>query len=381
AQSTTLPATSEDSTTAVQEVHNSDVDITPIAGVPPEWRKPSFILPRNELRELVLKLIDYLNLFPVIEISGVDARDGPNILSHQCESFLTALVLQDQITGEDNNKQRVVETLLKSRKNSRGHKPEYMQLNLFRGIAMTQGYRAYEHPRLVNEAMSLWNILTVDNVSRNHFEVATGSENYWVTSGGISSQETRPVTTKLHMSRLNEPSLAGGILLEPLSVQISSKYTVYFMLLSAHLADLTKHVEYKEAAILSAKCIKSYMLDTTAMLVKDCDINAVDLSEKTGNFSSWLTGVFIEGLSVLALITGDTSWSDLMAEIAISALRAPQWHARNGILTVGSDGDPTENTDTNALKGILIRGLLAAYRSPFSKPPLRTLIRSYINVQ
>ncbi|KAG8946508.1 hypothetical protein FRC03_001357, partial [Tulasnella sp. 419] len=76
-----------------------------------------------------------------------------------------------------------------------------------------------------------------------------------------------------------------------------------------------------------------------------------------------------------------TSWSDLMAEIAISALRAPQWHASNGILSVGSDGDPAENTDTNALKGILIRGLLSAYRSPFSKPPLRTLIRSYINVQ
>ncbi|KAG8919066.1 hypothetical protein FRC02_001958, partial [Tulasnella sp. 418] len=90
---------------------------------------------------------------------------------------------------------------------------------------MIQGYRTYEHPRLVNEAIRSWDSLAAYNVSRGHFKIITGSEDYWESSGNYTYQKTRPVTTTLHISPLNEPSLAGGILLEPLSVQISSKYT------------------------------------------------------------------------------------------------------------------------------------------------------------
>ncbi|KAG8957023.1 hypothetical protein FRC03_010600 [Tulasnella sp. 419] len=179
--------------------------------------------------------------------------------------------------------------------------------------------------------------------------------------------------------------MAGGLFSVMYSwcdVRISSARTVLFMTLSSRLAECTGDGRYKEAAILSAKCIKTWMLDSATTLIKDCLIDARTAEEDGGAvLSPHLTGIAIEGFSVLGSITGDESWRSLAIDIAIAAMHYHGWHDIEGILVVGSDGDARDKTDTKTFKGLLNRGLLIAYQYNRSNRRLCRLIRSYINVQ
>ncbi|KAG8942208.1 hypothetical protein FRC03_003525 [Tulasnella sp. 419] len=119
------------------------------------------------------------------------------------------------------------------------------------------------------------------------------------------------------------------------------------------------------------------------MLVKNGNLYVSTSSTNVQSFepSCHLTGLLIEGLSVLASVTEDESLINLMIQVATSAINAPQWHGSDGILKVGSDGDVSTYNDDHAFKGFLLRGLLEAYRRTPTNTAFRTLIRSYINVQ
>ncbi|KAG8917702.1 hypothetical protein FRC02_002912 [Tulasnella sp. 418] len=163
---------------------------------------------------------------------------------------------------------------------------------------------------------------------------------------------------------------------------IVSVKTVLYMTLSGYLAECTGELKYTETALQCAHFIKTWMIDPTTSLIKDCTIDVKAVQELSGAvLSCHLTGAVIEGFSVLASVTSDDEWRTLAIDISKAAMKYNEWHSGDGILTVGTGGNPSENTDIKAMKGLLNHGLMVAYQRNRSNEPFCNLIRSYINVQ
>ncbi|KAG8953899.1 hypothetical protein FRC03_011620 [Tulasnella sp. 419] len=155
------------------------------------------------------------------------------------------------------------------------------------------------------------------------------------------------------------------------------------MALSSYLAESTNDPGFLYYAITSATCIETNMLDTRTGLVKHCHINGMNGQLKwDGNLSCHLTGIFIEGLSVLATVSGDYTWRSLAIATAESAMKLREWHDTDGVLSVLSSGSELFKSDgVNATRGLLSRGLMVAYQRNTSDKAFRSLVRSYINTQ
>ncbi|KAG6841184.1 hypothetical protein C0991_000981 [Blastosporella zonata] len=116
---------------------------------------------------------------------------------------------------------------------------------------------------------------------------------------------------------------------------------------SANLADITKDSKYTNAAIASANWIKAHNLNNGIVLDT---VNGHDCSRSP---STWLftynTGKYIEGLSVLADVTGDSQWRTLMVNTVAASVKSSAWEGSDGIITEGAS--TTSNNDGVGFKG------------------------------
>ncbi|KAK0238387.1 endo-1,6-alpha-mannosidase [Armillaria nabsnona] len=148
--------------------------------------------------------------------------------------------------------------------------------------------------------------------------------------------------------------------------------------LSAFLADITGDSKYTNAAIQSARWMQGLQINSNGILLDS--INGHDCSRSP---ATWLftynSGKFIEGLSVLANVTKDDTWSNLLVNVVASAVKSSAWQGSDGIITEGAS--PSSNNDGVGFKAIFIRGLLEAWNRNPLYDGLRILIHSYVDVQ
>jgi predicted alpha-1,6-mannanase (GH76 family) len=76
------------------------------------------------------------------------------------------------------------------------------------------------------------------------------------------------------------------------------------------LADVTGESTYTNAAELSATWIKNLNINSDDIVLDTVDAVTCDRSSSSWQFT-YNSGKYIEGLSVLASVTGNTAWSDL----------------------------------------------------------------------
>ncbi|KAG8925162.1 hypothetical protein FRC02_009885 [Tulasnella sp. 418] len=153
------------------------------------------------------------------------------------------------------------------------------------------------------------------------------------------------------------------------------------MSLSAHLSKCTGDTYYLDTAVLTANCIKNYMVDSELDVVKDCTVDAWNGKvAESGNPSVFLTGVFLEGLSILASASGDEAWRQLSLKIANASMKMAKWHRNGWILSPTAGYSGSADAVTNS-KGILIRGLRHVWNQDPHDSASRTSIQRYINVQ
>ncbi|KAL0579836.1 hypothetical protein V5O48_002143, partial [Marasmius crinis-equi] len=102
-------------------------------------------------------------------------------------------------------------------------------------------------------------------------------------------------------------SMVGGVFWRPTNDDeaVNSITTGLYLTLSAYLAEITKDAKYTNASILSAQWIKNHNINSTTNLVLDT-VNGKDCSRSpAGWIFTYNSGKYIEGLSVLADVTGD----------------------------------------------------------------------------
>lgn len=118
--------------------------------------------------------------------------------------------------------------------------------------------------------------------------------------------------------------------------------------LSAFLAEITGDSKYTNAAITSANWMKAHNLNSNNLALDT--VNAHDCSTSPASeLFTYNSGKFVEGLSVLAAVTGDSQWSTLALNIVNSAVKTTVWQGSDGIITEGSDN--SANNDVIGFKG------------------------------
>ncbi|KAF8799206.1 endo-1,6-alpha-mannosidase [Phlegmacium glaucopus] len=171
-------------------------------------------------------------------------------------------------------------------------------------------------------------------------------------------------------------TMAGGVFWRPTANdQAVNSITTG---ISAFLAESTGHSKYKDAALLSAKWIESHNINADNIV-----LDTVNSHDCTRSPATWLltynSGKYVEGLSVLSDITGDSHWRTLTVNIVAAAVKSSAWQGTDGIITEGSS--PSKNNDGVGFKAIFIRGLLEVFSRNPSNVELGILLRSYIDVQ
>ncbi|KAG8946509.1 hypothetical protein FRC03_001358 [Tulasnella sp. 419] len=347
--------------------------------VPLSWRKPVVTLRKEEIVTFAHRLVNRMALFPIKRSKYDELAQGPILLPQQCEAFASGIAICDNVAKSTIFYNKFTEILHECRltwllKSSEVHEAYLMKSSEvheaysneqlgWRGYAMICGYRTYQHPSLIAGAVSCWIELEKRTIQQSQ------------TSHGRSQLVIEPSRRPTYVGYV-----AAGDYNNPYLDQTD---TLLKLTLSAYLAERTQYEKYKETAQSLVKAIKSTILDSATMLVKDGYIpaGASKLYAEKLEPSCHLTGLFIEGLSVLASVTDDHNLVNLMVQVATAAIHTSQWHGSDGILNFGSDGDISTNLNHRVLKGFLLRGLLEAYQRTTSNAAFRDLIRSYINVQ
>ncbi|KAJ7777112.1 endo-1,6-alpha-mannosidase, partial [Mycena metata] len=328
-------------------------------GVPLSWRKFNNSRPLSERITIAQDAIDQMT--PQLnsstgEFNGIGYWQSGNVWS--------VLANQDHLAGTTTNKALVVNNL--NLVFSRWAHYDQFQFNddaRWWAQAALYGYRAYADTDLLAHAVDVWTHVT----------------DYVITAADASAQK-QPNKAFPIESTCGGATMAGGVFWRPTTddASVNSITTGLYITLSAFLADYTKNDTYTSAAILSANWIKSHNINSDNLVLDT--VNATDCSTSP---ATWLftynSGKYIEGLSVLAAVTGDSQWSTLMINVLNSAVKTTVWEGSDGIITEGAS--PTSNNDGVGFKAIFIRGLAEAWTRNPNNTALTTLIHSYGDVQ
>ncbi|GLB43346.1 putative glycoside hydrolase family 76 protein [Lyophyllum shimeji] len=310
-------------------------------GVPLTWRKFSNSRPLSERISISQNAINAI--LPQLnsatgEFNGIGYWQSGNVWS--------AMANQDKFAGTTTNQAQV-----------------YNDDALWWAQAALYAYRAYGDTTLLNNAIATWNHVT----------------NYALTPAQANAGSS-PYKSFTISGTCDGVTMAGGVFWRPTSddQSINSITTGLYLTVSAFLAEITQDPKYTNAAIQAAAWIKAHNINSDNIVLDS--VNAHDCSRSP---ATWLftynSGKYIEGLSVLADVTGDSQWRTLMVNIVAAATKSPAWEGSDGIITEGSS--TTSNNDGVGFKAIFIRGLFEAFNRNAANTDLRILIHSYIDVQ
>ncbi|VDB86704.1 unnamed protein product [Peniophora sp. CBMAI 1063] len=144
--------------------------------------------------------------------------------------------------------------------------------------------------------------------------------------------------------------------------------------LGARLAELTGNGTFLTAAEQSIQFMNAHMINVnSASGVISDRFNVTSCSVVAGVPPlAWDVGPYIEGLSIVANITQNSSYTQMINDLVPAVVNVPVWHDGSGVLV--------EDTQYS-LKGTIIRGLLEARLRNPSNTGLVALIDAYITVQ
>ncbi|KAL0581799.1 hypothetical protein V5O48_000279 [Marasmius crinis-equi] len=336
-------------------------------GVPLSWRKFSNSRPIDERKSISQNAINaflpQLNT-GTAEFNGIGFWQSGNVYS--------AMANQDHIAGTTVNRDRVVNGLntafsLNANYDKFGHRHHLKQEMISSTTMRSGGHKVRsmhtEHiNNLLAHAVATWN-----RVSQ-----------FAITAAQASAGRTSVKNFSLS-GTCDGVTMAGGVFWRPTTddQSVNSVTTGLFLTLSAYLAEITKDSKYTNAAILSAQWIKAHNINSNNIVLDT--VNGHDCSRSP---ASWLftynSGKFVEGLSVLASVTGDAQWTSLYTVVSNAAMKTNAWAGSDGIITEGAT--PNENNDGAGFKAVFIRGLHEVF-SRTSNNDLKILIHSYVDVQ
>ncbi|KAI0083240.1 hypothetical protein BDY19DRAFT_998713 [Irpex rosettiformis] len=324
--------------------------------IPSNWRKPTSTLSRLDRLTLVDGLLNTVS------------QTLNSLTNTQTANMLCALAIGDHINNSTTS-QDVVLNSLNTRFKLVPHiiDSEVPKVNsdpAIWGLAAIYAYTAYRDQASLQYAQSIWTQLTKDLVTAT-----------------VSSP--RPSGTLNISTTCNNASTAGGVFFiqdDPNNMGVNGETTAAFMALSAHLYEQTLIPQYLSAATLSADFVINHLYDGKIIL-DAIDIGSCSLFSAPVTYNSGFT---IDGLSVLASASSNSSYSSFLSNLISTAVVYPHWtNTVNGVIIEGPGNEEAaaKNDFGVALKAILIRGLYQTYMRNPNNTDQAAFIRGFITVQ
>ncbi|KIJ55510.1 hypothetical protein M422DRAFT_151671 [Sphaerobolus stellatus SS14] len=322
--------------------------------VPSTWREDDTTLPRANRTAVAQAGID--QILPQLnsatgEFNGVGFWQSGNIWS--------AMALKDLIAGTTTNQARVTSNLhLVASLHSGFYETHWW------ATAAIYGFRAYKDSSLLDLAIATWNTATQYVITSN--------------DASVNSIPTKNFTIP---ASCNGSTMAGGVFWQTTNsdTNINAITTGLYMTVSAYLAEATEDLKYLDAATLSQQFIVNHLY-ANSLALDTISGRASDNCALSAPLFTYNSGKFVEGLSIISALTGNTSTQNLMVATIAAATHSLAWQGSDGIITEGSDS-PESNDDGKGFKAIYIRGLYESFSRNPSNTDLRILIHSYIDVQ
>ncbi|KAK7688601.1 hypothetical protein QCA50_008139 [Cerrena zonata] len=169
--------------------------------------------------------------------------------------------------------------------------------------------------------------------------------------------------------------------------------------LSAYLYEMTGNLAYQDSAKLAHTFTQSHLYDATRGCITD-NYNIQQCQTQNDWAFTYDTGLYLEGLSVLANTTKDSGLIQLADQIALDSMKSPLWTNVSGVIKesmitwlesiyrtvlisipfIGRSNVKNDNIG-HWFKGMLIRALHEHWSRSESGSGIANLIESFLTVQ
>ncbi|CAL1699053.1 unnamed protein product [Somion occarium] len=327
--------------------------------IPSAWRKPTSDRTFSERANISQAVIDSIVLLFNASTGQLDVHTIRQLVMCHCASRLHRRKQGERSCCRQSSRDR----LPASSRILPASKLNTDPLNW--ALAAIYAYRAYGEAYLLNIAQSVWDQTNVYAITKSQ-----------------AFDGLHPMKNVTFPGKCGDSSVAGGVFYIVDNLQntdVNGATVGGFMALSAHLYEATKDEKYATAAEASAEFIRTFMYNGTIIIdtitLATCAVSTLPVT--------YNSGFFIEGVSVLADVTQNTTWNLFLNQLIADTIKFPIWTGSDGILIerAGEPKDALTNSFGKALKGIFIRGLYEAWTRAPSNSDVATLIRRFIVVQ
>ncbi|KAJ7740369.1 hypothetical protein B0H16DRAFT_1464932 [Mycena metata] len=313
------------------------------------WRKPTITQDPAErvsiASDALEKAID--NLSSVNQFDGQTYEVVGNVYSQMADF--------DRIANQTNHESSLQQFFAETQQT----RPNFMDPLRFRtyGYAAIRAYAAYNNSVFLDYAIQSWSFGRAYTLTGS--TTALTNKNFTLESGVCQ----------------NGATLAGGTFWTTTASDpdIAAMSSGYFLILSALLAEATSTPSFLDAANASANFIHTQLYNANGFVQQIVSGNQADSCKITNTATnSFNSGLFIEGLAVLASITSNAQTQNLLNTLITDVLSTSLWQTSDGIIANGNskDGD-----------SILVRALTAAYVRNVTTPEVHANLHDYIGVQ
>ncbi|PBK61067.1 hypothetical protein ARMSODRAFT_944313 [Armillaria solidipes] len=313
------------------------------------WKNPNITSSKDDRIRIASAAID--KAVSMLQLNGQfndSTYDIPGRLYAQMAEF-------DRLTNGTKYKQTLKQCFVLAESISPDFLTTLITDGLNYGYAAARASTAYRDPDFIALAVTSWTTARRYTISKEQ-----------AVSGAIDIKQSKL------SSSCQGTTLMGGTYFstDPTDAYLYSMASGFFLVVSALLAEATSNKTYLDAAIESANFIQSHLLNpsNTVMAFLSSD-SSQSCSMDTSAYSQ-NTGIFIEGLVILADITRNTSTEALLRSVIVAVITNTSWQGLDGILTVNSDGGH-----------YIVRAFAALYERNTTTSNLREYIKEYIGVQ
>ncbi|PBK86042.1 hypothetical protein ARMGADRAFT_1169270 [Armillaria gallica] len=223
------------------------------------------------------------------------------------------------------------------------------------GYAAARAYTAYQDPNFLALAVTSW----------------TSARQYTISGEQAASGTMDGKPFNLSLS-CQGATLAGGTYRSTDSdgPHLDSLASGLFLVVSALLAEATSNRTYLDAAIESANFIQSHLLDPSNIVLDSVFLYSNKSCSVDSAVYSYNSGIFIEGLVILADIMHNTSTEALLRSTIVAVATNTLWQGLDGIIAITDFGGHH-----------IVRALTVLYERNTTHSDFREYIKKYIGVQ
>ncbi|KAI0029573.1 hypothetical protein K488DRAFT_88609 [Vararia minispora EC-137] len=329
--------------------------------IPTSWVNTSVSLSVQELQNLAHGAAAVL-------ANATDDQTGVvSGVFYEVSDTYAALALQDYYSGTSTFESTVLSNAALAANNITG---TILNSDIIHwALTFYYAYRAYKQDVFLDRATALYNF------TAQSFITPAGA------ASGSGGDRSVPFNHSLNCTN----NIAGGVFwvspnYGPDDLQINAQTVGPFMALSAYLYELTQGGMFKTNAQLSLDFILNNLWNGSIVMDTIFTNDEACASGTNGSVFAFNQAWFIEGLSVWANITGNSTLTAILRPAVPSILTHSDWTAANGTYIIPTDGLSVGDTASRKGERYTIRGLTEV----FSRTPgtdIAAYIAAFLNVQ